>query len=139
MQREWSLEMAAILAIATFAGSASALPVGFSCITGNDAGNCATGAAQLSVAVSDVGGNEVLFHFSNTGASASSITDVYFDDGTLLGIAGLIDADDDALGSFGSAGVDFSQGASPPDLPGGSSVGFEVTAGFLADSDAPAQ
>ncbi len=77
--------------------------------------------------------------FSNNGPADSSITGVYFDDGTLLGIAGLIDADDDALGSFGDPGVDFSQGASPPDLPGGNAVGFQTTAGFLADSDPPVQ
>jgi hypothetical protein len=33
--------------------------------------------------------------------------------------------------------VDFSPGASPGNLLGGSSIGFQVTAGFLADSDAP--
>jgi len=121
------------------AAEAVAIPIGFSCITGNLAGDCAIGEAQLSVDVTDLGGGQVLFLFSNAGPSSSSITDVYFDDGTLLGIAGLIDADDDALGAFGDSGVDFSPGASPPDLPGGNTIGFEVTAGFLADSDAPAQ
>jgi PEP-CTERM motif len=121
------------------ASAASALPLGFTCITGNSPGDCATGVSQLSVDVSDIGGGQVLFLFTNAGPNASSITDVYFDDGTLLGIAGLIDADDDALGLFGDAGVDFSENGSPPDLPGGSTVGFVTTAGFLADSDPPAQ
>ncbi len=137
-QRIWIM-FGALLASALTATSGSALPIGFGCITGNVAGDCAIGEVQLSADVSDLGGGQVLFSFLNAGPGASSITDVYFDDGTLLGIAGLIDADDNALGPFGDAGVDFSQGASPPDLPGGGSVGFVVTAGFLADSDPPAQ
>ena len=139
MTRRIGIMLGALLASALPAASGSALPLGFDCITGNVAGDCAIGEAQLSVDVSDLGGGQVLFVFSNAGPDASSITDVYFDDGTLLGIAGLIDADDNALGPFGHAGVDFSQGASPPDLPGGNDVGFEVTAGFLADSDPAAQ
>lgn len=121
------------------APSASALTLNFSCITNNNATDCATAEAQLSVTLSDLGGGQVLFSFANAGPGASSITDVYFDDGTLLGIAGLIDADDNALGPFGDAGVDFTQGAAPPELPGGNTIGFVTTAGFLADSDPPAQ
>ncbi len=131
--------LGALLASVLPAASVSALPIGFGCITGNVAGDCAIGEAQLAVEVTDLGSGQVLFTFSNAGPAAASITDVYFDDGTLLGIAGLIDSDDDALGVFGDAGVDFSQDASPPDLPGGNTVGFQVTAGFLADSDPPAQ
>jgi hypothetical protein len=89
--------------------------------------------------VTDLGGGQVLFSFTNSGPLAPSITDVDFDDGALLGIAGLIDKDDAALGSYGDAGVDFSQNASPPDLPGGNLIGFQTTAGFLADSDPPVQ
>lgn len=134
-----SIIVATLLASVIHASSGSALSLGFGCITGNTAGDCAIGQAQLGVAVTDLGGGQVLFTFSNAGPAASSITDVYFDDGTLLGIAGLIDADDNALGPFGDAGVDFSQGASPPELPGGNLVGFVTTAGFLADSNPPAQ
>ena len=117
--------------------SAEAVSTGFSCITGSVAADCATGEAHLFVDVTDAGSNRVLFTFSNTGPEDAAITDVYFDDGTLLGIAGLIDSDDDALGSFGDPGVDFSPGASPGDLPGGEAIGFMVTVGFLADSDSP--
>jgi len=116
---------------------AAAIPVGFGCITNTSATDCAIGEAQFSVEATDLGGNQVLFTFANSGPSASLITDVYFDDGTLLGIAGLIDADDNYLGSFGDSGVDFSQGASPPNLPGGNTIGFVTTAGFLADADPP--
>lgn len=100
--------------------------------TNNDGGNVATGAAQLFVKVSDgPGANQVTFHFINTGPNASSIADVYFDDGTLLGIANIIEG----------PGVAFSQGASPGNLPGGNNCqpAFETTAGFSADSDAPVQ
>ena len=90
----------AILAIGllfAWAPAAQAVTVGFGCITSNDATDCAIGEAQLTVEVSDAGGGEVLFLFENAGPASSSITGVFFDDGTLLGISGLIDADDDAL------------------------------------------
>lgn len=121
----------------TAVDEAEAIPVSFSCVSGNSVTDCATGEAQFSVNVSDLGSNQVLFEFTNAGPAASSITDVYFDDGTLLGIAALIDEDDSFGGSFGDPGVDYSLGASPPNLPGGNSVGFVVTAGFAADSDPP--
>lgn len=131
---------AALLAAAFLAPSAGAVTVGFGCISNNDPGNCAIGEAQLSVDVSDAGGGQVLFLFSNAGPADSSITGVFFDDGTLLGISGLIDADQNALGSFGDPGVDFTGGsASPPELPAGNNVGFMTTVGFLADSDPPSQ
>ena len=69
---------------------------------------------QLSVVVTDegVGADQVLFTFSNSGAVASSITDIYFDDGALLGIAGIVNG----------PGVFFGYPATPGDLPGGSSL-----------------
>ena len=75
--------------------------------------------------------NQVLFKFRNEGPVASSICDVYFDDGTLLGMAGVID----------SSGTSFSQGARPRDFPGGAALSpaFETTADFSADSDSPPQ
>ncbi len=137
--------LAGLVATITFqalmASTAAATTVTFECITDNNAGDCAIGEAQLSVDVAGVVGNpnQVLFTFANSGPDASLITDVYFDDGTLLGIAGLIDSDDNYLGAFGDPGVDFSQGAAPPNLPGGNSlpIPFETTAGFLADADPP--
>jgi hypothetical protein len=99
----------------------------------DNAANVATGSAQLFVRVSEgPGANQATFRFINTGPNASSITDVYFDDGSLLGLASIIDS---------GAGVDFSQFASPPNLPAGNDCtpDFEVTAGFLADSNPPTQ
>lgn len=133
-----SAALPASLFLAFFVTSnAAAIPLGFSCITNNSAVDCGIGEVQLSVDVTDLGSGQVLFEFFNAGPANSSIADVYFDDGTLLGIAGLIDADDGALGPMGDPNVDFSEGASPGNLPGGNSVGFVATAGFLADSDPP--
>jgi len=123
---------------------ARAVTFPFACITQNDAANCASGAAQLRVDVdAGPGASQVTFTFHHVGGVAMSIADVYFDDGTLLGIASLRDKDDavPALGGLGHAGVDFSLGASPANLPGANlaSPPFQVTAGFSADSDAPVQ
>ena len=111
-----------------------ALSVGFVNITNNNAGDAAIGEAQLWVDVTSAeGGSQALFTFGNDGPYASSICDVYFDDGTLLGIADIYDN--------GHAGVSFTQDASPGNLPGGNDIlpNFETTAGFSADSDPPAQ
>ena len=75
-------------------GSAHAVSMGFDNISGNNAVDAALGEAQLSVDVTDPGGNQVLFTFFNTGPAAASITDIYFDDGAHMGNASLIDAAD---------------------------------------------
>lgn len=108
---------------------ASAVTLGFDCLTGNLAGDCAVGEAQLTVDVIDGGAGIVLFHFKNAGPAASSISEVYFDDGSLLALSSVIDG----------PGVDFEPDANPPDLPGGQNATppFEVTAGFLAQGVAP--
>ncbi len=84
--------------------------------------------SQLAVAVSDAGDNQVLFTFTNT-AVTGSITDVYFDDGVLLGIAQIINSD----------GVQFQQYADPANLPDGDTLDppFVATTSFSADSDPP--
>jgi hypothetical protein len=91
----------------------------------------AIGEEQLFVEIIDLGG-QVEFEFMNIGPSLSSVTDVYFDDGTLLGIASINNTD---------PGVDFAQLATPPNLPGGNNLvpPFATTAGFSADSNPPAQ
>jgi len=106
-----------------------AVPLGFENISANDVANAAIGESQFFVDVTDPGGGQVLFTFGNTGPAASSITDVYFDDGSLLGIASFING----------AGVDFSQGANPANLPAANNASppFVTTAGFSADSNPP--
>jgi hypothetical protein len=108
------------------------LTYGFVNITNNDPVNAAIGEAQLFVELGDPIANQVTFTFSNTGPVASSITQVYFDDGGLLSFPSL----DDSL-----AGVEFSQRANPPELPGGNTVvpPFMTTAGLSFGSDPPEQ
>ena len=122
-----------VLALGLFCVDVEAAPTySFVNITNNNAGNAAIGEAQLFVELLDPGSSQVTFMFTNTGPEASSIADVYFDDGALLGIASI----DDSL-----PGVEFSQNAIPPDLPGKNNVtpSFDTTAGFSADSDPPVQ
>jgi hypothetical protein len=116
------VSLSAVVVLA--AASASAVTFGFGKITNNGNPNV---ASQLSVDVTDGGAGTVVFTFSNSGPIASSITDIYFDDGTLFGISSITNG----------AGTSFSQPASPGDLPGGNAVDFNTTGNFSADSDAP--
>ncbi len=113
----------AVLMVMGLAAYAGAVPYSFSKITNN--GNADVGS-QLIVDVTASGAG-VLFTFHNVGTIASSITDIYFDDGTLLALASITS----------SSGVAFSVPANPSELPSGNNVGFVTTAGFSADSDAP--
>ncbi len=63
-------------------------------------------ALDLYVEVSDQLG-QVRFEFHNDSTVSSSIEGIYFDDGSLLGIASIKEG----------PGTEFSQGGSPPDLP----------------------
>ena len=89
---------------------------------------------QFRVSVSDVVGNvsQALFTFFNDGPIASSITDIYFDDGTpgaLFRIATLNEM----------SGVDFEVGANPGNLPGANQADpdFEVSSALLAADSEP--
>jgi len=88
--------------------------------------------AQLFVTVYNPGANQAGFRFQNLGALPSSICDVYFQDGTLLGIANIINT---------PGLVEFSTPATPADLPGGNNAipPFHVTDQFSADSDPPVE
>ena len=111
------------------AGQAQAVPLGFSCITGNLAGDCAIGEAQLGVNVTDAGGGRVSFEFTNSGPDAAVIEQVFFDDGGLGGIDSIING----------PGVSFSADANPGNLPGGATLNpdFETTFSASAASPAP--
>ena len=79
--------------------SAATATYSFDCLTNTNADNCSIGEAQLSLNVTDtLVSSQVLFEFTNTGAEAASITDIYFDDGTLFGISQV----------FNGSGVNFS-------------------------------
>ncbi len=125
--------------------SATAITYDFEQITNN--GNTALDPGQLTVTVSDEDtrllANQVLVTIANNGNVDSTVDAVYFDDGTILGIASLIDADDaDPYSNFGDSGVDFTQNTvqtvNPNNLPSGNTVGFYATVDFSADADNPA-
>lgn len=108
--------------VAALAVAGSAVPVhaaevyGFGCFvvsSPSEVANCAIAQAQLSVEIAAAGPDRVLFTFRNAGPAASSITDIYFDDGTLLGLASVQNP---------PAGVRFEQDASPSNLPGGNAL-----------------
>ena len=133
---------ALVLVVLFLSTEARANIYGFECITNSIAGDATIGEAQLTVNVTDAtdtGGAKALFTFNNSGPNASFIAQVYFDDGTLLSLARIIDSDDYMPGDPIYTGVDFSQYASPGDLSGGNNAAppFETTAGFLADADSP--
>jgi hypothetical protein len=121
------LFLMAFASLTMFAVSpAMATMFGFERIT-NDADSNLAG--QLLVDVTQ-NGNLVDFKFTNKVGIASSITDIYFDDGTLLGISSIKDSGD---------GVAFKKPATPGELPSANTAtpSFNTTAGFSADSDSP--
>lgn len=107
------------------ASSAQAVAISFTKITNN--GNTDV-SSQLAADVTDAGGGQVAFKFTNAVGVASSITDIYFDDNSTAVLLSLV-------GIANSAGVSFSAGASPPNLPGGAPFSFD--ADFASDSDSP--
>jgi hypothetical protein len=136
--------VAALLLLVVYPVGASVLTFGFHCITNTNPVDCQIGQSQLFVDVVGFGSsttvgnttitpttNQVVFRFYNIGPANSSITDVYFDDGSLLLLASI----------FNMTGVNFSQFATPSNLPGGNNVTppFQTTAGFSADSNPPVQ
>ena len=91
------------------------------------AGDVLDGETNLLLSITDVGSNRVSFKFTNN-SNYSSLTDVYFDSGPLANIFSITS----------SAGVSFSQGSAPPNLPGGSSItpAFDGSA-LTADANSP--
>lgn len=123
------LKQAVVLQLVLGSAAAMATTYNFTQITSN--GNASVGS-QLLVDVTQSGAN-VLFTFTNTSVIASSITDIYFDFGNTSYFSSV---SNDILGAAGdSAGVNFSDGASPGDLPAGNTVSFTADAG--GDSNSP--
>jgi len=89
-------------------------------------------ADQLSMEVLNYSGTQVSFTFYNDVGIASTIQDIYFDDGLPAIVAGPITI-------LASAGVLFDTTVAPPDLPGGDNLNpdFIVTAGLSADASSP--
>jgi hypothetical protein len=123
---------AACLVMLAGAATANAEMYGFHNITGNSATNAAA-AGQFSLEVTGAASNDVLFTFRNTGPMASSITDIYFDDGVLRNVVSITDS---------GGGVSYSEGASPGNLPGGNSLNPRFNSDrrfFSFDSNSPTQ
>ncbi len=124
--RTCSMAITAVtLAWAASAGRADSVTLSFQNITNR--GNASL-VDQLHVTASAASGTSTYadFTFTNSAVVASSIMQVYFADGTLLGIAQVT-----------QAGASFVPGtAVPADLPGGGSItpAFHVTQGFLGDA-----
>lgn len=124
--RAWTL-FAAIAA--AWSSTAAAATFGFYSITNNSLIDAGIGEAQFFVDVTN-GNQSATFTFRNEGPLPAVITEIYFDDGSLLGIASIFD---------NPPSVDYVQGANPPDLPGANNISppFQVTAGFLAEPVMP--
>jgi len=119
-----------VMLLSTSKSQATIERFGFYNITNNDPTDAAIGEAQLFVDVSDEFANQVLFTFRNTGPFASSISEIYFDNGALLSIADIINDPPNVI---------FVQGASPPELPGANLIDppFEAASGLLFESVPP--
>lgn len=119
-----------------FAAPASAVTYDFIKFTNNNVENL---NGQVTVDVTDNGSGTALFTFFNAVGIASSITDIYFDQGS-TGFFSTADANNDGAPDGivlhdASAGVDFDDNANPSNVPGGNTIGF--TADFSGDSDTP--
>lgn len=105
-------------------------------IVENNSGLYSTYASQLSVNVTPFGASMVDFTFSNVGPNPSAITGIYFEDGTLLGLASVI-----ALDPFADdpsrSGIVFGQPAHPSNMPGWATLNpkFDATSAFTIGSN----
>jgi len=104
-------------------------------IVENNSGLYSTYANQLSVDVTQFG-SMVDFTFSNVGPNPSAITGIYFEDGTLLGLASVIALDPIADNPTRS-GIVFGQPASPSNMPGWSTLDpkFDASSAFTVGSN----
>jgi hypothetical protein len=94
--------------------------------------DAAIGQAQMFVDVSDAGAGRVMFTYRNIGSQASSITDIYVDDGSLLELVEIHNT---------PGSVEFAAYPTPPNLPRGENLipPFVADLCFSADSDPPAE
>ncbi len=112
---------------------AQAFQFNFGNITSTNATNAAAGESQLFMDVTDANGKEdlssssVLFKFSNVGLAASSITQIYFDNSSILKSIGPIADSGD--------GVDYV--ARLGNLPGGKSLTTKFVEDFGIEANTP--
>ncbi|MFM9961956.1 MAG: PEP-CTERM sorting domain-containing protein [Planctomycetaceae bacterium] len=117
-----------VTAVLAVSSAQAGFDYGFYDFTHSNTTNEAIAEAQLKLTVSDSGGGLVRFQFTNTGASASSITGIYFDDRATSGLFASI-----ATGIQNGTGVSFSNSASG-NITGGNGVGFTATRRALANN-----
>lgn len=132
------LAAALALLLAGGAAQASSTTLGYSNITNTTSFN----GSPLSTVVDQGVGNAVTFKFLNgaTGPGQGSITDIYFSDNFLTPLSTLFATNVSASQITDSgAGVDFSWGASPTQLPGSNNASppFNTTLALTADSNMP--
>ena len=107
------------------AAPAQALLLGsFSCITNNNAGDCAIGTSQLS---GDITGN--VLTITMTGSDAAVVEQVFIESSVVSVI--------DFQANVGDGIVLFSPDGSPGNLPGGNTVNFVTAASASADPPPP--
>ena len=130
MSKKHAIAITVIIGSLTLVGPAYGALYSFYCITNNNPANAAIGEAQLSVNVTDASKNQVMFTYTNSGPEPCSITDVYVDDGSILGLAQIFDT---------AGSVEFTESPTPANLPGANNVNppFEAIRSFSADSDSP--
>jgi hypothetical protein len=121
----------AAAALVALPARTEAVTLNFECIT-NNGSTCETIESAFQVDVTQEG-SLVAFLFKNNGLAGfdtGSITDIYFDDDNNYLDDMFIDDD-----LAGSGTVEFSEGASPGNLPSGNTINF--SANESADSDSP--
>ena len=100
----------------------------FTCITNNDAGDCAIGTTQLSATVVQSGGDAVLM-ISMTGPQAGVVEKIFIESSFVTAIS--------FQASTATGVVAFGTGKVGGNLPGGAMVGFDEVFNIAADDPAP--
>lgn len=112
------------------AAPAQALLLGsFSCITNNNAGDCAIGTSQLSGDIAPVNSMLALLTITMTGLNAAVVEQVFIESSVVSGIS--------FTGSLANGTVAFTADGSPGNLPGGNTVNFVTAASASADPPPP--
>jgi hypothetical protein len=110
----------------TFTAHLQANVIPFTRITANALDNV---GVQLSATVSIVDTSHVQFSFFNTSAIASSITDIYFDDGG-VNMPSILDN----ISSIANHNTSYESDAQPANLPGGNNLTPAFSAKFSGQS-----
>lgn len=120
-----------VLAAALPGNAGTVVTYGFENISANSVANAATGESQLSMTVQASGASAVLFTLSNTGASASTIADVYWDDASTPLLSALTSIDNS------DPGVNYVMTGAPPNLPAGNNASPSFSTSFDAHAANP--